>query len=142
MSSSSDLDVLRRRAYGPDQLPMTAEELARLRALETRDEAPLTVTKTEPTSQTRRNRWAILWLPVGMALIGVAALGGYAVGVGWPGSSSIREPLSDGVQLEDGTFRQFSDADCVPVFSTDDGSLSSVDCQWDDGAQIELPANE
>lgn len=139
----SDLQV---RAYGPNQPPLTEGELSRLRAMEQRAEkAKGTVSEEDESARVRASmrRRAAGWFLAAVVTVVLAGYVGYAYGNGlFTALMTQPQRIGNGIEIDDGDFRQFLDADCDLILSTEDGSLTGAHCVWDDGAKVTLMTND
>lgn len=131
---NTENEALQARAYGPDQPPLTDSERARLQCLQD-DPREMSLSETRPRRASRRSV-RLLWALATVGLAGSAAGVGFAAGNASAGESAEPSTLGDGIQLADGEFRAFGEADCSPVLSVQDGSLAGVDCVWGDGRSV------
>lgn len=136
--SDARVSELQARAYGPNQPPLSEVELAQLRRLNERAEDSPAETGTR--ARDRSSTAGGLSVAVGVGVL-FAGLTGYAYGSGTLNTVSPEsEQFGSGIEIEPGDVRQFNDADCELVLSTEDGTLSGAHCVWEDGAEVTVPA--
>lgn len=144
--SDADVSELQVRAFGPNQPPLSDAELSRLRAMEHRAKkgsgpAPEVDESARVGASMRRRK--VGWVAVAGISVMLAGFAGYAYGSGSLSTSmSQPERLGNGTELEDGIFRQYSDAACDLLFSAEDATLTGVHCVWDDGAEVTLSMDD
>ncbi|MEW1963400.1 hypothetical protein AB0269_13165 [Microbacterium sp. NPDC077644] len=132
---------LQRRAYGPNQPPLSDAELAQLRSMSERSTIGPGAASVEEVMHGRgsqRQRMVAWRVAAGIGVV-IAGFTGYALGSSTTNTIKPEsEHFGNGIEVDPGDIRLFNDADCEPILSPDNGTLTGVRCVWSDGEEATL----